>query len=321
MKQSILTTGLSLSLILSIGVAGKTQANDLSNLIKGVSNQGKSILKQQLNKHIGGTPAGALLNGQGSSGAPTQAYSATPSNPDPAGYSPEAGTAWNQGNATGTQAMDSQPGGDTQSTHAGLASPAFVMDGPGAGAISGSAAMPAGYTQQAHGPVINGFGSAKPGHHPSHHQSAYPSTHSNQGHSNPAQSNPAQDYSAQASQVQPSVEGGYPVPPEAGIKMYKRSNEPIPRTFPLPSVPGSKASMYRSVGNHNELSLLTKDPVSKVFDFYIAHAQSQGWKPVGAIQTEGNNRTQTFWDQRNKEVHLSFMHFDGWTEITLAVQQ
>lgn len=107
----------------------------------------------------------------------------------------------------------------------------------------------------------------------------------------------------------------YPVPPYSGKAMYRRHEDPIPKTFPVASYPGSKASDAYTQDDVICLSLLTSDPVPKVYKWYVAFARSRGWKVYSDYCPEDcSNATLGLTDNRGKTINIGLFH-DELTEI------
>lgn len=296
-------------------------AGDLSDLIRKAATQGKAYIRNEVNRRLGpaspatpgaaptgatqtsntqsgATDAGTWQAGSGisgsegtGSGGPAQTGSAVPAQPFSAA-APEYGA----------ESTVSPASSDTQSTSA--YSPA--IKNVSNSAYSAQSASTHHSPNVPHGPVINGFGSARPfAPQASHAAIAVPKQASQSAVSIPAES-------AQ----------GFPVPPDAGVPLYKRHDDPLPKYFPVPAYPGSKTSESYTESESIHLGLLTADSVHKVFNYYVGYARSKGFSvPSDWCSEDSHNSTLSFKDNRGKWIFVGLSHFYEWTEVQIRYQK
>jgi hypothetical protein len=257
-------------------------AGDLGDLIKRATTQGKSYIRNEINKRLGPDPSQA-----GSSG-----------------YASGTGSSASTNNTAASPTESGQPSSGTppETSFAPQSSTANQPVSPSTSPVSNSYQS----HSTAHGPVINGFGSAR---------ALGPNT-SHQPQSSPQSHHPS---SIQVPQESPQ---GFPVPPDAGVPLYKRHDDPVPKFFPLPSYPGSKASESYSDSDSQHLGLLTADSVYKVFKYYVDYARSKGFSvPSDWCSEDSHNSTLTLRDKRGKWIYVGLSHFYEWTEIQISYQK
>lgn len=310
------------------------QAGDLSDLIRKAATQGKAYIRNEVNRRLGpastsspgaaptGTmqtgsmPVGTMQSGSTQAGS-TQAGSGVAGLPSSevtgSGGSVQAGTAQEGSAVPIPSSYTAAPGhavesvahptqNDTQSMSAYTPAIKNVSDS----ANSAHSASAHHSPNVPHGPVINGFGSAKP--------------------FAPQASHAAITVPKQASQSAVSIPAesaqGFPVPADAGVPLYRRHDDPLPKYFPVPAYPGSKTSESYTESESIHLGLLTADSVYKVFHYYVDYARDKGFSvPSDWCSADSHNSTLSFKDNRGKWINIGLSHFYEWTEIQIRYQK